>query len=489
MSLLMNALKKAERKAEKAAKNPSQPDADIVEAPGSESNRNLAQELGLDPQPARSTAGTDFPRGNNAPDSPMLRPMELALEPEPARVPEAVQPSNGTLAKAAVHGKDGGAAGRSSARTVFAAKKAPAEKSKKPFYAVVGVSCLATAGYGAYLWNQMYPSARPILSSAAPAASRPALQAQPAQSAPAFSSPQPAASIPAEQEPLKPSLPAAETESTALASQSGETPTVIGNRREPESGRSAATSNRDAKPSTLSGPTASLRATAKPRDVASAAGGPNVESPANLQITRNANRASVNPDVLAGYAALQAGDLDRAGQSYDRALQSEPANRDAMLGAATVLLRLDRTDAAEAYFRQLLRLHPNDSYATAQLAALTARGDPVGALSQVNSLIARETERPENSAGGGTLAFVQGNQLAAQGRWPEAQQAYFNAHRADPGNADYCYNLAISLDRIREPRLARDYYRKAIDLSKGRITGFDVARAQTRLDQINGSLK
>ena len=84
---------------------------------------------------------------------------------------------------------------------------------------------------------------------------------------------------------------------------------------------------------------------------------------------------------------------------------------------------------------------------------------------------------------------MQGNQLAAQSRWPEAQQAYFNAHRADPGNADYCYNLAISLDRIREPRLARDFYRKAIELSRGRVAGFDLARAQLRLDQIEGSLK
>ena len=160
-----------------------------------------------------------------------------------------------------------------------------------------------------------------------------------------------------------------------------------------------------------------------------------------------------------------------------------------MLGAATVLLRLDRTDAAEAYFRQTLRLHPGDAYATAQLASLTARGDPVGALSQVNSLIAREAERPEGGSGNGTLAFVQGNQLSTQGRWPEAQQAYFNAHRADPGNADYCYNLAISLDRMREPRLARDFYVKALDLARLRPATFDTARARTRLTQLEAALK
>lgn len=245
---------------------------------------------------------------------------------------------------------------------------------------------------------------------------------------------------------------------------------------------------RESQRTTIDAPTGSQRAPAS-RDAASAAGGAFIESPANLRITRNTAVPTVNADVLAGYAALQAGDLDRAGQAYDRALRAEPANRDALLGAATVLLRLDRTDAAEAYFRQTLRLHPNDSYATAQLAALTARGDPVGALSQVNSLIAREAERPESATGNGALAFVQGNQLAGQGRWPEAQQAYFNAHRADPANADYCYNLAISLDRMHEPRLARDFYGKAIELARMRPATFDVARARTRLSQLDTAVK
>ena len=212
-----------------------------------------------------------------------------------------------------------------------------------------------------------------------------------------------------------------------------------------------------------------------------------VQSPANLSITRTAALGTINPDVASGYAALKAGDLDAAAQSYERALRSDPASRDALLGIATVQLRLNRMDAAEAALRRVLRLHPQDAYAAAQLATLQSGSDPIGALSQVNSIIARDADRAD--ANNGALPFIQGNQLASQGRWNEAQQSYFNAHRADPNNPDYCYNLAVSLDRIHETRLAREFYTKALELARSRPAGFDTTRAQTRLAQLGAVAK
>ena len=47
-----------------------------------------------------------------------------------------------------------------------------------------------------------------------------------------------------------------------------------------------------------------------------------------------------------------------------------------------------------------------------------------------------------------------GNQLAQQGRWSEAQQEYFKAFASEPDNADFAYNLAVSLDHLRQPKLA-----------------------------------
>ena len=482
----MNALKKAET-AKQAGEGTT---LDATVAATVDAGRNLTQELGLDPPGTRTAGVAQAVSVPLMPDaSPALMPMELALEPDvitpvaPPATPSARDAPRASAAGGRIRNVPD--AGRSGARAVFSAKQSPAVSSKAPFYGLIGLCLVAGAGYGFYLWMQMQPPARPpVVSAAPPAQNRPI--SSPTNETNQTSSASVAADVPLTAPRTSSDLQAPVSErgnDTGTASKSNTAPSAAG-----QYGNLAQRAAQ-AEPFVQRESSAPTARSSRLADAASAVGGSEVESPPNLRITRNSNLPAVNPDVLTGYAALQSGDLDRAGQAYDRALRSEPANRDALLGAATVLLRLDRTDAAEAYFRQLLRLHPHDTYATAQLAALTARGDPVGALSQVNSLIAREAGRPENGSGQGSLAFVQGNQLAAQGRWPEAQQAYFNAHRADPANADYCYNLAVSLDRMHEPRLARDFYRKALDMARGRAAGFDAARAQTRLGQIDGALK
>lgn len=467
----MNALKKAESAKQGAV--PSVADNPAVVEPG----RDLAQELGLDP-PGQVGAAASATTSHSATSAGGLQ-----LELEPTTVPVAESQPNG-----AGQSRNSGSSyskpsattqtNRNTAKTVFTAKQPAKSNSRLPFYIVVGVCLLGGAGYGYYLWLQMQPPALrpPVMAAQAPG---PAKAIQPVSPAPVT----PASTINAAAEvkvgdnpdSTAPAVPNTNATTERIAGQVDLLP--------PKTSGTALADN------AVQPRMSSSRTPGAGRDAASAIGGAQVESPGNLRIVRNANNTAVNPDVQAGYAALQAGDLDRASQAYDRALRSEPANRDALLGAATVLLRLNRADAAEAYFRQTLRLHPQDAYAAAQLAALSARSDPIGALSQVNSLIARESERPENGTASGALAFVQGNQLAGQERWPEAQQAYFNAHRADPANPDYCFNLAVSLDRMHEPRLARDFYAKAIELAKSRSAGFDLSQAQKRLNQINSASK
>ena len=500
MSLLMNALKKAETA--KQANHSAEPDS---VSGSTTTTRDLTQELGLDP-PQRGTPTPPLePASTPSRPGPLLKPMELTLEPDALPTASAT-PSPRPSGAGAARGVSGNRNKEvAAARAVFAAKQPKPRNPQLPFFAVVGVCLLTASGYGAYLWWQMQPP-RPVMAASpaagpSPTARVPATPATPVPAANAGTNSSVGAGADGQvQVPLPSGTPVTQPPSSSALGGAGPTgsggaaaPPVVTARDQndlPSNNTDRRfTPAREARGDDRTPPREGRRNDAPARDAATAAGGAPVDSPANLRIARNATTVAVNPDVLSGYAALQAGDLDSAGSAYDRALRADPANRDALLGAATVLLRLDRTDAAEAYFRQTLRLHPGDAYATAQLASLTARGDPVGALSQVNSLIAREAERPEGGSGNGTLAFVQGNQLSTQGRWPEAQQAYFNAHRADPGNADYCYNLAISLDRMREPRLARDFYVKALDLARLRPATFDTARARTRLTQLEAALK
>jgi tetratricopeptide (TPR) repeat protein len=189
--------------------------------------------------------------------------------------------------------------------------------------------------------------------------------------------------------------------------------------------------------------------------------------------------ARIHPGVAAGYAAYQAGDLERARAEYGRALRDEPGNRDALLGQAAIETRATRYDAARGIYRSLLLADPRDPYAHAALLALpAAQSDPVAAESRLKGLLAGGAEE-------GVLHFALGNQFAQQERWGEAQRSYATAAAMDPDNPDYAYNLAISHEHLRQPQAALEHYRRALSLGLQRTSSFDPSLAQARVQQLS----
>ena len=176
------------------------------------------------------------------------------------------------------------------------------------------------------------------------------------------------------------------------------------------------------------------------------------------------------------YQAYNAGDMAKALGDYQQVLRSNPDSRDALLGLAAVETQAKRYDIAESYFTRLLELDPRDALAQAGLIGLHGQLDPQAAESRLKSMIAAQ---PEASF----LHFTLGNQFAAQGRWEEAQQAYFRAYTGDPENADFAYNLAISLDRMHQPQPALEYYRRALALALSHPASFDKAQVSKRVLQ------
>jgi Flp pilus assembly protein TadD len=202
-------------------------------------------------------------------------------------------------------------------------------------------------------------------------------------------------------------------------------------------------------------------------------------APTERALTFSRSVPQIHPRVAAGYAAYQAGDLAAARNEYQLALTAEPTNRDALLGLAAVETRAQRYDVAEAHYQRLLLADPRDSHATAGMLALRGQQlDPVLSESRVKTLLAAN---PEASV----LFFTLGNQFAQQGRWPEAQQAYFKAHTADPENPDFAFNLAVSLDQLRQPGLALEHYRRALALAEKRVPNFSLETARIRIQQLS----
>ena len=196
---------------------------------------------------------------------------------------------------------------------------------------------------------------------------------------------------------------------------------------------------------------------------------PPAKPPVTLAPAREAPRVPVA--VASGYEALRGGDLATARRHYQSAATSDPNNLDVQLGLATVEARSGNAGAASAHYRRAPEIDPRNS---AALAEGLAPG-------LVEARLREDASRHPDSA---PLQFALGNVYASQSRWQEAQAAYFEALRADPGNPDILHNLAVSLDQLGKARLAAEHYRRALDAGRGRAAQFDAAAVNRRLDEI-----
>ena len=80
--------------------------------------------------------------------------------------------------------------------------------------------------------------------------------------------------------------------------------------------------------------------------------------------------------------------------------------------------------------------------------------------------------------------FAQGADQAAQARWPQARQDFFEAHRLAPAHPGYALNLAISLDRLGRSEQALHYYHLALDLADRNGADFDAAPVVRRISAL-----
>ena len=162
---------------------------------------------------------------------------------------------------------------------------------------------------------------------------------------------------------------------------------------------------------------------------------------------------------------------------YRTVLGHEPGNRDARLGLAAIAARDGRRDEAAGHYARILAARPADTVARAALIAIDER-DPTAARSRLKALLGREPRAAH-------LHSTLGSLYAAQSRWAEAQQSWFNAYRFDRGNADYAYNLAVSLDHLSRPRSALALYREALALARTRPASFDAAAVRRRIRELD----
>lgn len=189
------------------------------------------------------------------------------------------------------------------------------------------------------------------------------------------------------------------------------------------------------------------------------------------------SRPGVHPLLLRAYESYLAGDFAAACNAYQQVLAGEPKNIDALHGMAAILLRQGDGGAAGEYYRRALVADPADAQALVWLIDLQGRLDPLLAESRLKTLLAGQPELFSAN-------FALGNLYAAQNRWREAQAAYFRAYSAAPEEPDILFNLAVSLDQLRQAESATHYYQLALQVAASRPAGFDRERVAMRLREI-----
>lgn len=426
----MDALKRAEaskKEAQRTALSGQQPPTSQPEA----------GKLSLEPLPGTNQAGKPLPE---LADHIAALDAELAVSSQPA--PTSKKPAASAMPAAEGREPAGGLAEadkQAAARNAFAAKLAT-KPSQRPLWLALATLSVAAVGIGGYVWFQLQTmnssSLAPVARPTQPSETRPTALA-PAPQAPAIALAPPAA--PAVTPPL--------SGATAGEAKAGNMPRLAA--------APLATTSPAPRPEMERRPARS-------------------EAPAAIPIRLTRNQVEPDANAQSGYAKLQGNQLDAARQDYEQALRADPNNVDTLLTLAAIAQRQGRPADASRYQQRAIEADPRDAGAQAALLGSGSSGDPANMESRLKNLLAAQPES-------GPLNFALGNVYSRQARWPEAQQVYFNAVASDPDNPDYLFNLAVSLDHLRQAKVAAQHYRLALEAAQRRPPAFDPARARARL--------
>jgi Tfp pilus assembly protein PilF len=176
------------------------------------------------------------------------------------------------------------------------------------------------------------------------------------------------------------------------------------------------------------------------------------------------------------YDAYKSGNDSLAMTRYNQVLEVDPGNRNALLARAAINVQNNNVNAAIKDYQTLLLHNPKDSLAMTSLITV-ANYSPLDTESQLKLMIRDEPNSPY-------LNFALANAYGAQNRWQEAQGYYFKALENNPGDPNYAYNMAVSLEHIAQPVAAIAYYQRALDNINNGVATFSREVVSQRIETL-----
>ncbi len=202
-------------------------------------------------------------------------------------------------------------------------------------------------------------------------------------------------------------------------------------------------------------------------------------SAGEFSISRSRKPAGVDENVRRAYDAFVNDDMDAAEAAYREALDTNPDQRDALLGLGAIAVLNGDLEHGYRHYALVLKRYPGDPIASAALFSLTgSKGEATAA--RLRLLLDRHADQP-------VVHFALGNWYAHRGRWGDAQLAYFDAVRLAGDNPDYNYNLAVSLDRMGQSGAALGYYQKSLSLADASGGNFNPANVRQRIGNLSNT--
>jgi len=197
-----------------------------------------------------------------------------------------------------------------------------------------------------------------------------------------------------------------------------------------------------------------------------------------IKIIHKVQKDPVEVLIYQAYSLFKQGDYKASEKLYKKIALEEPKNRDALLGLAANAVKQQRYEYARQKYLQLRNLNPKDSVAIAGLSAIENKIKPELNESEIKFML---REQPDSAH----LYFALGSIYADQKRWADAQASFFSAWSAENANADYAFNLAVSLDQLGKKMQAKQLYELSLKLYKENSGNFSRQIVEKRIKALN----